>query len=124
VLVLASYAARALDAGGESAQLQAGGGAGSPSLATLFYLVAYLYFFIFLVSTVGLYAFKRWARPLFLAYHVLGFAFALIPERSIYGRAELFVGGIFAFTSALTLSLIYFSTVRDYFGRAAADELP
>ena len=127
VLALAAYAARVLDANGVPTQVQSAVSAvnasGMPIQPGLYYLLGYLYFFLFLASTTGLFAFKNWARFLYLSYFVAGFALGLLPPLTVFDRVYFFVGSLYSLTSFMILSLAFFSPVRDYFGGERADEL-
>jgi hypothetical protein len=127
VLALATYFVRLLDANGVPAQVQsavsAANAAGMPIHMGLYYLLGYLYFFLFLASTAGLFAFKNWARFLYLSYFVAGFAYGLVPPLMVFDRVRLFFGGLYSLSSVTILSLVFFSPVRDYFRGAGADEL-
>ena len=126
-LALAAYFASAWDAASVPPAVRdavsAANDAGMPFGYGLFYLLAYLYFFLFLVSTVGLFAFKSFARPLYVAYVVTGLVFGLVPPLWVIARPYRLVGGFTSLSTMLILSLIYFSPVRNYFGGARAEEL-
>jgi hypothetical protein len=57
-----------------------------------------------------------------LIYYVAGFALGLIPTFTSFGRPYYFVGGLSSFTSALVLSLIFFSPLKDQFTGARVGE--
>src|ERR1044072_6407060 len=73
----------------------------------LYYLLACLCFFLYLISTVGLFAFKRFARPLFVAYLVAGFVIGLIPPLWLMARPYRIVGGLSSLSTVLIFTLIY-----------------
>ncbi len=127
VLVLANYAAGYLGSGEAIVRARAMSRAGAEAWAgvpaALIYLISYLYFFLFLASPVGLFAFKNWARGLYLAYYALGFALALVPRVAVHGRSEVLFGGLFSLASALVLALVFFSPLKHSFGGAGAAEL-
>jgi len=127
VLALAAYAANRVDAAsvpaGARDAVNAANAAGMPFGIGLYYLLAYLYFFLFLISTVGLFAFKNFARRLYLGYFALGFALGLVPPLWVIGRPYYFAGGLLSLSSMLILTLIFFSPVRGFFGGTRAEEL-
>lgn len=127
VLALASYFANTLDAASVppavADAVNAANLTGVPFGLGLYYLLAYLYFFLFLVSTVGLFAFKKFARPLYAVYMVMGFAIGLVPPLWVMGRPYRFVGGLASLSAMLILTLVFFSPVRNYFGAARAEKL-
>jgi len=127
VLALVAYFASALDAASVpprvSDAVNAANAAGMPFGLGLYYLLAYLYFFLFLVSTVGLFAFKRFARPLYVAYVAAGLVFGLVPPLWVIARPYRLVGGLMSLSAMLILTLVFFSPVKDYFGGARAEEL-
>jgi hypothetical protein len=126
LLAVAAYAVRPLDWNSMPAGMRDAVSAAYPTALPVsvefYYLLSYLYLFLFLASTVGLFAFKDWARRLFLIYYVAGFALGLVPTFTSFGRPYYFVGGLFSFTSALTLSLIFFSPLKDRFNGDRAEE--
>jgi hypothetical protein len=127
ILALAGYAARVLDAGGIPAQVQSAVNAvkvaDMPIHSGLYNLFGWLYFFLFLASTIGTFAFRNWARYFYLAYFVAGLALGLLPPLTVYDRVHFLTGGLYSLSSIMILSLVFFSPVRNYFGGASADEL-
>ncbi|MCA1594123.1 MAG: hypothetical protein LC754_16020 [Acidobacteria bacterium] len=127
MLTLASYVARALDANMMStefrAEIAAVNAAGMPLHVGMYYLLTYFYAFLFLVSTIGLFAFRNWARYLYLSFYLIGFGLALLPTLTVYDRAHIIFGGLYALVSALILSLIFLSPVKSYFVNSSTSEL-
>lgn len=97
--------------------------AGLPFGLGFYYLLAYLNFFLFLISTVGLFAFRKFARPLYVAYVAAGFALGLFPPLLVMARPYRLAGGLSSLLTMLILTLILFSPVKGYFSRARAEEL-
>jgi hypothetical protein len=127
LLAIASYAVRVLDWNSMPAGVRDAVNAAYPSYLPfsieLYYLLFYIYFFLFLASTIGLFIFKNRARHLYLIYYVAGFALGFVPSFTVYARPYYFVAGLFALSSSLILALIFFSPVKDYFGGPRAGEL-
>jgi hypothetical protein len=127
LLAIAAYAVRPLDWNSMPAGMRDAISVAYPTALPFsiefYYLLSYLYFFLFIASTIGLFAFKNWARRLFLIYYVAGYALGLVPTFTSFGRPYYLVGGLFSFTSALTLSLIFFSPLKDQFTTARVSEL-
>jgi hypothetical protein len=127
LLALASYFANTLDAASVppavADAVNEANVAGVPFGLGLYYLLAYLYFFLFLVSTVGLFAFRNFARTLYVAYMVVGFVIGLVPPLWVMARPYRFVGGLSSLSAMLILTLIFFSPVRSFFGATRAEEL-
>ena len=125
VLALAAYAASVSGAlpDGVREAVGAANAAGMPFGADTYNVLAYVYFFLFLVSTVGLFAFRDFARALYAGYVAMGFLLGMAIPVTALTRPAYFVGGLFTFSSMLILTLIYFSPVRGHFGAGRAKGL-
>jgi hypothetical protein len=127
VLALAAYAARGADLfylppGLRNMYIEAYTSA-MPFGVGLYYILAYAYLLLFLVSTVGMFAFRNFSRGLYLAFFVFGFALGLMPPFTVHGRLYYLAGGLFSLSSVLILTLIFLSPAKEFFRAGRAGEL-
>jgi membrane associated rhomboid family serine protease len=72
-----------------------------------------------LAASGGAFVFRRWARPLFLLMAVLGCALAALVEPAVSSPASAAAETAAQMLVGLIVGLLYFSPLRDQFGRPA-----
>jgi acyl dehydratase len=70
-----------------------------------------------LVASTGVFALRRWARPLFLAMALLGCVLQALLEPSVTTGWSVAAETAAQVVVGVTLGVVYFSPVRGYFAR-------
>lgn len=72
-----------------------------------------------LAASIGLFALRRWARPLFLAMALLGCALQALLEPSVTTGWSVVAETAAQVLVGVTIGVVYFSPVRGHFARRA-----
>jgi hypothetical protein len=129
LLALAAYSVRGVDftrlpPGLRDAYAAAYNTSAMPFGMGLYYALSYAYFLLFLISTAGLFAFRDFARGVYLAFLVLGFTLGLSQPSTVHGRLYYLAGSLFSLSSVLIFALIFLSPAKEFFRAGRDVELP